>query len=224
MGRHLLPSAVLVSVVAVATTGLPASAGTTMDRALWRFDEIGSPTAFDSSGSGNDGVNNNVTGDGSAYTFNGIDSRVVVPSSPSLNPGTTGFSFSVTFTTTTPAPGEDYDLLRKGLAASKGGEYKVEVINANGKVRALCLVKDANKVVASIRGTTNLADNAVHTITCTKTSTGVTLQVDALAPLTKTVTALGSVSNEDPLVIGAKQESGGDWFKGTMDEARVSTP
>ena len=223
MNRYLLPPAVLLGAAAVATMSLPANAATT-DRAVWHFEEVGGTTAFDSSGNGNDGANDNVLGDGGAYTFDGVDSRVVVPNSLSLNPGADDFSFSVTFTTSSPAVGEDYDLLRKGLAGTTGGEYKVEVLKVNGIARALCLVKDTNKVTASIRGTTDLADGAVHTITCNKTSTGVTMFVDALAPRTKTVHALGSVSNVNDLFIGTKQLSGGDWFQGSMLEARVGSP
>lgn len=200
---------------------VPASAAT--DQARWLLDETSGTTAFDSSGNGNDGVAQNTTGNGSSYFFNGFSSRIVVPTSASLNPGTANFSFAVTFATSVkPAPGEDYDLLRKGLAATKGGEYKVEVINANGKARALCLVKDANKVTATIRGTTDLADGVTHTITCAKTNTGVTMFVDNLAPRTKTVGSLGSVSNSALLVLGAKAE-GGDWYNGSMSEASVTS-
>ena len=85
----------------------------------------------------------------------------------------------------------------------------------------MCLVKDAAKKVASIRGTTNLTDGKTHTITCSKTSTGVTMYVDALAPVTKTVPSWGSVSNTATLVLGAKAE-GGDGYNGYLAEASVT--
>lgn len=210
-----------LAVVVVAGTGVSAAAAPL--GALWNLNEVESGTAYDSSGNGNNGANYNVVGTGSGYVFNGYTSRVIVPDDASLDPGTADFSYSVTFTTSVPAANTDYDLLRKGIASTTGGEYKVEILNVHGQARAFCLVKDAAKVVASIRGTTNLAGSAPHTITCSKTSTGVTMRVDALAPRTRTVTAgLGSVSNSDSLVLGAKAQTGGDWFDGTMLDAQVT--
>jgi Concanavalin A-like lectin/glucanases superfamily len=106
---------------------------------------------------------------------------------------------------------------------TSGGEYKVEVINANGKSRALCVVKDSAKKALQIRGTTNLTDGAVHTITCTRTGAGLTLVVDNLPPKTKAGTT-GSIANTAALAIGAKVEGGpqADWFNGTILEASVS--
>jgi hypothetical protein len=194
--------------------------------AHWTFDEPGSPPAslIDTSGNGNNGTpEGGVTGNGSAYTFDGRTGRVVVPDSPTLNPGTADFSYTVTFTTGLPAAGTDYDLLRKGVAATTGGEFKVEVLNINGVAKAFCLVKDLNKHVGSIRaGKTTLADGKSHTVTCAKTTTGVTITVDSLAPVTKTVSGgLGSVSNGSALTIGAKAGSGGDWFAGSVLEATL---
>jgi len=204
----------------------PPPAASTGFRALWTFTEIGSPpaTLVDYSGHGNDGTpHGGIVGDGTKYTFNGTG-RVEVPSSSTLNPGTANFSYSVTFTTKLPASGTDFDILRKGFATTSGGEYKVEVLNVNGTAKAFCLVKDTNKHVGRIRGRgSTLADGKPHTITCSKTSTGVTIYVDGLTPRTRTVSGgLGSVSNTAPLTIGAKADSGGDWFIGTLSNASVS--
>jgi hypothetical protein len=213
--------------VAAATAGVtaaPAEAATV--RAHWGFNEPGTPTtAFDDSGNNNNGSNTAIVGTGDGYTFNGSRSAVIVPNSPMLNPGTADFSFAVTLLTTLPAAGADYDIIRKGLASTSGGEYKIEIINVNGQAKALCLVKDAAKHVASLRWAPagGLADGRQHTITCSKTSTGVTLQVDALAPRTKTnANGIGSISNTTSLFIGVKAASGGDAFSGTLYDARVS--
>jgi len=202
-------------------------------RAHWSLDEVGSATAFDSSGNGNDGRNLNVVGDGSGYTFDGNDSRVIVPSSSSLNPGSADFSWGVTLSMTAPPSpvGETYDVLRKGLVTNKGGDYKFEVKNVKGKALARCVSKtiraNGTKVLASIQGTTSLADGQPHVVTCLKTDTGITLRVDALAPRTKTYAGgLGSVSNTADLALGAKAEdtaqTGFDWFQGEMYDAWVA--
>jgi hypothetical protein len=130
----------------------------------------------------------------------------------------------VTFrSSVSPGTGLDYDMLRKGLTTSVGGEYKVEILQANGKARALCVIKDSAKKVLQIRGTTNLTDGEVHTITCSRTSSGLTLVVDNLAPRTK-AGATGIISNTALLALGAKAEGGpdADWFNGELLEASVS--
>ena len=209
---------------AVGVVALAASALAAGERAVWHLDETSGTTAFDSSGNGNDGTAENVVMTGSGYVFNGSTSRVVVPTSDSLNPGTAPFSFSVTFrSSVSPGPGLDYDLLRKGLTTTSGGEYKVEVLQANGKARALCVIKDSAKKALQIRGTTDLTDGNVHTITCSRSSSGLTLVVDNLAPKTK-AGSTGSISNTAPLAMGAKFEGGpqGDWFNGVLLDASVS--
>ncbi len=208
-----------VGVVVIAGPALAAG-----ERGLWHLDETSGSTAFDASGNSNDGAAYNVGTDGSGYLFDGSSSLVVVPSSTSLNPGTSAFSFSVTFRTNVPpGTGLDYDLMRKGLTTTSGGEYKVEVLQANGKTRALCVIKDSAKKALQIRGTTDLADGRVHTITCSRTATGLTVVVDGLAPRTKSGTS-GSISNTAPLSLGAKAEGGpgADWFNGELFEASVS--
>jgi hypothetical protein len=212
----------------------PSASATTAYRAHWTLDEPGTPpTAADVSGNGNTGTNFNITGDGSGYTFNGTNSRVVVNNSPSLNPGAATFSWGVTLSMTAPPQpvGETYDVLRKGLSTTAGGDYKFEVKNVNGKAFPRCVSKTykagGTKVNALIQGNTNLADGQHHDVTCTKTATGITLKVDALAPRTKTYTGgLGSVSNTSNLALGAKAEAtastGFDWFAGELYDAWVS--
>jgi len=202
-------------------------------RAHWLLDEVGSSSALDSSGNGNQGTNYNVVGNGAGYKFNGVDSRVIVPTSGSLNPGTATFSWGVTLSMAQPPSplGETYDVLRKGLVSTKGGDYKVEVKNVKGKALARCVARsvrsNGTKVLAAVQGTTTLADNRRHVVTCTKTSTSITLKVDSLAPRTKTFSGgLGSVSNTSNLALGAKAESsastGFDWFEGVIFDAWVA--
>ena len=215
----------VVGVVLLAPAGV--AAVEPAERGVWRLDETGTPgRATDSSSFGNHGTGYNVTGNGSGYLFNGASSRVVVPDADSLDPGTAGFSFGVTIVMTTPpARGETYDVLRKGISSTKGGEFKIEITNVNGTARARCLVKDANKVVVAIVAPTSLANGLPHMVTCTKTSRAVSVRIDALTPVTKTVAALGSVSNANAIGIGAKAEntarSGFDWYRGMINDAWV---
>jgi hypothetical protein len=217
----LIPVATLASAVLAQTPAQGAGFG-----AHWALDEVGSPppAAVDSV-NGNNGTNTAVVGDGQGYSFNGVDSKVVVGDSPSLSPGLTDFGYGVTLTTGLPTAGSDYDVMRKGLSSTVGGEYKVEILNVNGLAKAMCLVKDADKHVASIRWAPKggLADGKQHTISCQKTSTGVTLQVDSYAPRTKTnLNGIGSVANDGSLFLGTKSSTGGDPFSGEIFDAHVS--
>lgn len=229
-------ASVVAAVTALMTLGAPhAVAADQRFLGHWTLDEIGSPTAFDSSGYGNDGANYNVTGNGIGYAFNGVDSRVIVPTSASLNPDAADFSFGVTVSMSTPPSpvGETYDVLRKGLSTTKGGNYKVEVKNVNGKALARCVVRsfrtNGTKVLAAVQGTTSLADGRQHMVTCVKTATSIILYVDSLAARTKSyVGGLGSVTNTSVLALGAKGEdtatTGFDWFEGTIYDAWVASP
>ena len=231
----LWPVGLLSAVVASLALTAPGAVGSVDPSfgAHWALDEVDSVTAIDSSGHGNNGTAFHVSQDGSGYTFNGVDSRVIVPSATSLNPGSNDFSYRVTLTMDAPPQpvGETYDVLRKGLVTTKGGDYKFEVKNVKGKALARCVAKtvraNGTKVLASIQGTRTLADGQQHVVTCLKTSTGITLTVDSLAPRTKTYTGgLGSVSNTADLALGAKAEStpqtGFDWFKGEIFDAWVA--
>lgn len=230
IGAGLVSVATAVMVVAV-----PKSAGAAaLDHAHWGFNETSGTVATDSSGFGNHGASHDVGLDGEAYSFNGTSSRVIVPdTSPTapgtLDPGTRNFAFGVTLSM--PAPpdqGQTFDVLRKGLSGTAGGNYKLEVKNAKGKAVARCVVRDGARVGASIQSLArlNLAGTGVHTVTCTKTSTGVTIRVDGTAPRSKLVSRLGSVSNTSDLALGAKAEgaarTGFDWYLGKIHDGWVS--
>jgi len=216
--------------VVASLLGTATAAADTVDAAVWLMDETSGTTMVDSSGSGNDGTTYNVTmaGDTGGYLFDPVArSKVVVPDSSTLNPGASDFSYSVVVQSDhVPASGTDYDLIRKGIGTTAGGQYKLEIVYAKGQGRAFCLVKDAFGTTATIKGTTNVTDGQVHTLTCTKTSTGVTLQVDALKPRSRTLsTPLGPISNTTALVIGAKtptvKSASGDWYNGALLDARI---
>ncbi|MCZ3386387.1 MAG: hypothetical protein LH630_05350, partial [Actinomycetia bacterium] len=101
--------AVLASGVVLLGVAATPSAGAEGDRAYWALDESGTPAvAFDSIGD-NDGTNFNIQGTGEGYIFNGVSSRVVVPSDASLNPGDENFSYGATIIMNQSPPLKDTD-------------------------------------------------------------------------------------------------------------------
>jgi len=190
---------------------------------LWHMDERSGTTMTDSSGHGNNGTLSHVTVGvagftGTAYSFNGSSSIVTVPSSTSLNPGSTNFVLTVHVKfTALPGSVGDYDLIRKGLSSTSGGDYKMEILSTG---KASCHWKGSSGSTPDTKpGNANLADGKWHTVKCSKAATSAQLLVDGVSQWTQRVT-IGSISNTAPLTIGAKS-SGGDWYKGTMDEVRV---
>jgi hypothetical protein len=192
-------------------------------RALWHMED---PTQLiDSSGNGNNGTTKNITGVGgfvgNGYHFRG-NSVATVPSSNSLNPGSANVTFTVHVKFTQPPSTTvgDYDLIRKGLASTAGGDYKMEILPRNNrtKAKAFCFFKDSAKTIGKIVNGPNLADGTWHAVSCTKTSTNVQLTVDGTSYTN--AGHLGSISNSASLTIGAKT-GGGDWYSGDMDEVSV---
>lgn len=207
----------------------PSGAAATTTMAQWNMDNTFGTTMTDSSGNSNDGTMYNIVTSGDGYIFDGGTSRVVVPDSPTLNPGTADFTFTVQIQfDTIPAKGRDYDLLRKGLSSTEGGDFKVEIVYGAGLAKAQCEVRDSRGHEAGLRGTANLADNQLHTIACKKTATGLTMIVDGGRARKKSAT-LGSISNNGPLTIGVRLPDSpendlkeGDWYKGIMRSATIS--
>jgi len=182
---------------------------------------------LDDSGNNNNGTTTNITSVAgingtNGYHFDGAGSIATVPSSATLNPGSANITFTahVKFTQPPSATVGDYDLLRKGLSSSAGGDYKMEILPRNNhtKAKAFCFFKDSAKTVGKIVNGPNLADGLWHTVSCTKTSSDVELTVDGTT-YTNPV-SLGSISNGDLLTIGAQTRSV-DWYVGDMDEVSI---
>lgn len=190
--------------------------------ATWHMDETSGSTMRDGSGHGHDGTLKNIqlgvpgVGGSKGYGFNGKSSVIVVPDAPGLDAGTADMVVTV-HVAFSEAPDDDYDLIRKGLVSTKGGDWKIEIVNVSGKSLARCHLKGS---AGSWQKTTgpDLADGKYHTITCEKHATTVAMSVDG--QVWKKTTSLGTMGNAAPLSIGAKAE-GGDWYDGSMDEVSV---
>ncbi len=204
----------------ILATFVTAHAGTVVG--LWHMDENSGSTMQDSSGNGNDGNLTDVTlglpgVSGTAYGFNGSTSLASVPSNDSLNPGNADIVLTAHVKFTGPFLDDSYDIIRKGKAATTGGEYKMEIMNS-GQLK--CLFKGnagtADKTAGS--GQPALADGQWHTIRCLKTANTVTVKVDGYSASSNE--SAGSISNTAPLRIGAKTP-GDDVYNGVMDEVSV---
>jgi len=206
----------LAGVVAV-----PADAATVVG--LWHMDDTGS-VMNDSSPNNLDGriSSNVVTGaDGSigaAFSFPTTPSTVTVPNSTKLNPGTSTFTVTVRvmFTANPSSSVGDFDLVRKGLSSTNGGNWKLEILR-NGS--AFCQFQGSSGKVTVSRGP-DLSDGDWHTISCTRYGSSVRLSVNGSA--TTKSGSTGTISNSTAMYIGAKSTAGGDQFIGRMDELQIT--
>jgi hypothetical protein len=206
--RTLLASSLPLTVagVALAATASPAAAATAGGR--WLLDEpAGSSTAADSLGTADGRVHGPVVSglpgfQGGAFSFPTAAAWVEVTDRPALNPGTSDFSYSayVRLTTVPTRSGETYDVVRKGLAATKSGEFKIEVIKG-GRIR--CIAKDSARTRLALVGPTGtVGDGRWHHIGCSRTGNTWRTTLDS-ASTTKQA-PLKSISNTMSLSIGGK--------------------
>lgn len=227
---------VAVAVTGALTAGMSASAATTQS-GMWIAS--GTPAAGslragtvipDSAtvdGAQNGVTKGSVSSTGSSLSFAGAG-LVSIPGSGQWNPGLSAVRMTaqVRFSKVPSAAVVDYDILR----GPSQGAYKIEIVARNNRTVAvaLCFFKgDRGRATLTSASSRNLADNAWHTIDCSKSATAaggaaaVTLQVDG-ASATRTAT-LGTLSNSTGLSLAAKDYgSGGDWYTGEMRSVGIT--
>src|SRR5213079_1773429 len=116
---------------------------------------------------------------------------------------------------TTQAPASpDWDLIRKGLYTTPGGEWKMEYQPSG---QASCGFKGSSGYSELIAGPA-INDRQWHTIRCVKTPSAIQVVVDGQT-FSKAAN-VGSIANSDPVVIGARP--GSEFFRGSLDEASVT--
>ncbi len=187
--------------------------------ALWHMDETSGSTMNDSVG-GHDGtlfhVQLGLPGtSGNAYGFNGSTSYVSVPSGGNLNPGSAKVTVTIHLKSTgTPlAPPRDWDLIRKGDFAPGGAEFKMEFQQTG---QASCGFEGTAGYSELVAGPA-INDGNWHTVKCVKTSSAIEVVVDGHTFSQKA--SIGSISNSDPVVIGAHPNA--DYYGGSLDEASI---
>jgi hypothetical protein len=190
--------------------------------AVWEMNET-SGQMLDSSGNNNNGTPIDVGRTGSSYIFNGSTSYVAVPDSDSLDPQRKDITLSAGLVVIdAPMVDDSYDIVRKGLSGTPGGDYKMEIKRAAdptvGKLH--CLFKGTGGTVDKV-ARRDIVDGNWHRLECIKTSTSVVARVDGKSGSTKSGSA-GSISNASNVMVGAKTaEPLDDVFYGWMDSVGI---
>jgi hypothetical protein len=197
---------------------------------LWHMDETSGSVMHDAVGTNHGTLHGGIAlGQpgfaGLAYGFHNHPPAITIPSNASLNPGGSAFWMSahIKFSRVPVAgDGDDYDLIRKGLSATAGGFWKMEVLPSAGftrPVQAHCSMK-GSITSRSITAGPDLADGQWHTVQCLKESGALSVIVDGVKS-TDPVT-LGNFSNSATVAVGGK-ELGGDYYDGILDEVSFGT-
>ena len=188
-----------------------------LQAAVWRMNETSGPM-IDSSRHTNRGTPRNVVRTGTTYVFNGTTSRVVVPDHASLDPAGEGITLRAYVRVPNHAMDDDsYDIVRKGLSGTGGGDYKMEIKGTSDPTvgRLHCLFKGSGGRVNRV-APVDVVDGRWHTLECVKTSDSVVAKVDGRS-YTKAGSA-GSISSSTNVLVGAKKvKPFDDVFDGSMD-------
>jgi Concanavalin A-like lectin/glucanases superfamily len=214
---RVMAAAAVASAVTLAL-GAPANAASTV-RAQWDMSSL--PSMVDSAGGDNTGKTKNVTLKGGHYSFNGTSSLATVPDKANLDPGSATIRLTARVNVTAvPRVGQTFDIVRKGVTTSAGGDYKMEIYReSSGEAVAACSFKDAKKVSGQSYGTVDLAGTGWQTITCIKTSSSITVIAGGQTRTSRK--ALGAISNSAPVYVGGKGD-GTDEFNGLMDQVTIT--
>jgi len=214
--RRMLATSVIVAAV-MASMASPVWA-VLLKGAEWQMDDTDGQM-LDWSGNNNNGTPTDVTQTGVSFGFNGSTSHVLVPDSDSLDPQGKDITLTASVWVNGQSLNDDsYDVVRKGLVKTTGGDYKMEIQRgADPTVGKLhCLFKGDGGTVDKV-APRDIVDGKWYTLQCIKTSTSVVAMVDGRS-YTKTGSA-GSIANASAVMVGAKEVAPkpDDMFYGWMD-------
>jgi concanavalin A-like lectin/glucanase superfamily protein len=183
--------------------------------ALWHMDETSGTVMYDAVAGHNGSLHSVQVGvpgfSGTAYGF--TSGYVSVPTASDLNPGSANITVTLHLKATSVPATPDWDLIRKGLYTTAGGEFKMEYQPSG---QASCGFKGSSGYSELMAGPA-INDGQWHTVQCVKTASAIKVVVDGQA-FSKAAT-IGSIANTDIVPIGARP--GSEYFKGSLDEASI---
>jgi Concanavalin A-like lectin/glucanases superfamily len=142
-------------------------------------------------------------------------------SSPALNPGRMAFSYgaSVLLPADRTSPGEN--VVQKGYATSAGGEWKLQVDGYPGQPSCVLVGAGARTRYVAWAGQ-SVADGQWHRLTCRRSGTRLSIEVDGTVAAETPIPADLAVDNGLPLRIGGKGAGADDdQFHGDVDDVFV---
>ena len=149
---------------------------------------------------------------------------MVVPDSNSLDPQASDITLTASVMVNGASLDDDsYDVVRKGLITTEGGDYKMEIkrVRADPTIGRLhCFFRgDPGSTVRKV-ARPDIVNGRWHTLQCSKSGDKVVATVDGKS-FTRTGSA-GSISNDCNVMVGAKKvKPFDDVFEGSMDSVSI---
>lgn len=204
--------------------------------AEWKMDEgSGADVMVDTVGNHNGTINSVETGvqgllpEGNAYRFDGQTSWVEIPDpAGTLNPGSAGMTITATVKVEAATMADDsYEVIRKGLVTTKGGDWKMEIKRKGsdatvGKLHCVFkgVLPNGTKSLAGVSAAKDVVDGNAHKLQCIRTPTGVEARVDDGVSVGKLTKASGNIANDATPLIGSKF-AGDDVMQGVIDQVTI---
>ncbi|MEV6306214.1 LamG-like jellyroll fold domain-containing protein [Actinoplanes sp. NPDC051861] len=166
-------------------------------------------------------------GPGTALAFPGKCTARVCPhvvlqsqDSADLNPGTRNIAFGADVMLAPGQTSQGQNVLQKGYSRTSS-QYKLQIDGVAGRPSCV-LVDERRPTIRIARSSVTTADGQWHRVRCQRTGTALEIYVDDVMRGRTAVPAGLSVSNNQPLSIGAKGAyRDNDQFNGTLDNVWV---
>lgn len=204
--------------LAICSTAAPVQASGTKV-ALWQMSETIGNTMFDSGAPPqNNGTIHNVTlgvrGINGTLGYGFSRGYVSVPSDSSLNPRRARLRVTIHANVSSLPTSGDLDVIRKG--DSPGLQYKMEILQSGLLSCGFRGSRGSSSVSSSIPV---LPNTGYHRLRCIKTRHYIKAVVDD--SVTSHHSHIGSIHNSEPVVIGAHGAGDYDFYKGSLDKAKI---
>lgn len=143
------------------------------------------------------------------------------PSADTLNPGARPLRFGASLRLEPEHTSSGQNILQKGFSA-EGSQYKLQIDGDAGQPSCV-LVGDTDPVIHRAVADISVADGSWHTLECRRDGAALSLLVDGTAHAQVSVPASLSVTNDEPLSVGAKGAYGdNDQFHGLLDDVWIA--
>ena len=168
-----------------------------------------------------------VHGQGTALAFppkctGGVCPHAVLqsPSSTDLNPGTRTIAYGADVLLTPGQTSNGQNIVQKGYSTTSS-QWKLQIDGVGGRPSCV-LVDDRKPTIRIVTSSVPVADGRWHAVQCRRAGTAFVVSVDGVARGGVAVPAKLSITNNQPLSIGAKGAYGdNDQFNGAMDNVWV---
>ena len=132
-----------------------------------------------------------------------------------LNPGTRPMKYGASIRMAPSDLSDGANVLQKGYSVGRVSQFKLQVDHRQG--RPSCVIASRARI-HRVEAMVDVADGAWHSLTCSRTRTGLFIIVDGAQRAAVRVPSTLSIANAEPLRVGGKgTNKGNDQYAGQID-------